>query len=240
MHIVPPDDDFGDWATPKESKAGHFLRRPFSTAFRMPAPLSLPLNEEDVPRQPLALLAQWLEAAAAAQLPEPGAMTMATATPDGAPSARMVLLRGFDERGLVFYTNYRSRKATELDANPKAALVLFWASLHRQIRVEGTVEKISAEESDIYFQSRPHDSRLGAIASSQSEVIAGRHVLDDRLAALLKLYAEGEVPRPAHWGGYRVVPAMFEFWQGRDSRLHDRLRYRPRADGTWIIERLAP
>jgi pyridoxamine-phosphate oxidase len=152
----------------------------------------------------------------------------------------MVLLRGFNERGLVFYTNYQSRKAAELDANPKAALVLFWAALHRQIRVEGTVEKISAEESDVYFQSRPRSSRLGAIASPQSAVILGRQVLDDRLAELLEQYADGEVPRPAHWGGYRVVPAMFEFWQGRDSRLHDRLRYRRCEDGTWLIERLAP
>jgi pyridoxamine 5'-phosphate oxidase len=192
-----------------------------------------------VPRQPLALFTQWLQAAADAHLPEPGAMTLATATADGAPSARMVLLRGFDERGLVFYTNYRSRKAAELDANPNAALVLFWASLHRQIRVEGTVEKVSAAESDTYFHSRPRSSRLGAIASPQSAVIAGRHVLDDRLAELLRLYADGEVPRPPHWGGYRVVPAMFEFWQGRDSRLHDRLRY-CRADGAWLIERLAP
>jgi pyridoxamine 5'-phosphate oxidase len=202
--------------------------------------LSLPLNEEDVPGDPLLLFAAWLQAAVDARLPEPGAMTLATATAGGAPSARMVLLRGFDERGLVFYTNYRSRKAAELDANPNAALVFFWASLHRQIRVEGTVEKVSAAEADSYFHSRPRTSRLGALASPQSSVIVGRHVLDDRLAELERLYADGEVPRPAHWGGYRVVPATFEFWQGRDSRLHDRLRYRPRADGAWLIERLAP
>jgi pyridoxamine 5'-phosphate oxidase len=206
----------------------------------MPAPLTLLLNENDVPRQPLTLFGQWLQAAVDARLPEPSAMTLATAALDGSPSARMVLLRGFDERGLVFYTNYQSRKAAELDANPKAALVLFWALLHRQIRVEGTVEKISAEESDVYFQSRRRSSRLGAIASPQSAVIPGRHMLDDRLAELVELYADGEVPRPAHWGGYRVVPAVFEFWQGRDSRLHDRLRYRPREGGAWLIERLAP
>ena len=186
IHFVPLDDDFGDWATPKESKAGHFLRRSSSPPSRMPAPLTMLLNENDVPLQPLALFTEWLQAAAAAHLPEPGAMTLATATADGAPSARMVLLRGFDERGLVFYTNYRSRKAAELDANPNAALVLFWASLHRQIRVEGTVEKVSAAESDTYFHSRPRSSRLGAIASPQSAVIAGRHVLDDRLAELLR------------------------------------------------------
>jgi pyridoxamine 5'-phosphate oxidase len=217
-----------------------FCARVYPPTFRMPVPLTTLLNENDVPPQPLELFAHWLQAAVDAQLPEPSAMTLATATPDGLPSARMVLLRGFCERGLIFYTNYRSRKAGELDANPQAALVLFWATLHRQIRVEGTVEKISAAESDVYFQSRPRSSRLGAIASPQSEVIAGRHVLDNRLAELLELYAVGEVPRPAHWGGYRVVPAMFEFWQGRDSRLHDRLRYRRRDDGAWLIERLAP
>jgi pyridoxamine 5'-phosphate oxidase len=204
------------------------------------AAFPLTLNEEDVPSQPLALFQQWVEAAVDAQLAEPGAMTLATATGDGAPSARMVLLRGFDERGLVFYTNYQSRKAAELDANPRAALVLFWATLHRQIRVEGTVERVSEQESDAYFQSRPRGSRLGAVVSPQSEVIAGRQVLDSRMAELLRDYADREVPRPAHWGGYRVVPGLFEFWQGRDSRLHDRLRYRLDENRHWIIERLAP
>jgi pyridoxamine 5'-phosphate oxidase len=206
----------------------------------MSAAFPLTLNEEDVPSQPLALFQQWVEAAVDAQLAEPGAMTLATATADGVPSARMVLLRGFDERGLVFYTNYQSRKAAELDANPRAALVLFWATLHRQIRVEGTVERVSEQESDAYFQSRPRGSRLGAVVSPQSEVIAGRQVLDSRMADLLREYADREVPRPAHWGGYRVVPGLFEFWQGRDSRLHDRLRYRLDENRHWIIERLAP
>jgi pyridoxamine 5'-phosphate oxidase len=206
----------------------------------MSAAFPLTLNETDVPAQPLPLFAQWLEAAVDAQLPEPGAMTLATATADGVPSARMVLLRGFDERGLVFYTNYHSRKAAELDANPRAALVFFWATLHRQIRVEGPVTKVSEQESDIYFQSRPFGSRLGAVVSPQSEVIAGRDVLDNRMAELLRIHADGEVPRPAHWGGYRVVPCLFEFWQGRDSRLHDRLRYRLDENSHWIIERLAP
>jgi len=206
----------------------------------MSAAFPVTLNEDDVPAQPLPLFAQWLEAAVAAQLPEPGAMTLATATLDGVPAARMVLLRGFDERGLVFFTNYRSRKAAELDGNPRAALVLFWSTLHRQIRVEGAVEKVSEQESDIYFQSRPFGSRLGAVVSPQSEVIAGRQILDSRMAELLQIYADREVPRPAHWGGYRVVPRLFEFWQGRDSRLHDRLRYRLDENSHWIIDRLAP
>ncbi len=197
------------------------------------------LNEQDLPPEPLTLFAQWYAAAVAAQVPEPGAMTLATATPDGVPAARMVLLRGFDERGLVFYTNYRSRKAADLAANPQAALVLFWSPLHRQIRVEGTVEKVSPAESDAYFRGRPYGSRLGALASPQSEVIVGRALLDERVAQLAALYPD-EVPRPAHWGGYRVLPRMFEFWQGRESRLHDRLRYRRDAGGAWIIERLAP
>jgi pyridoxamine 5'-phosphate oxidase len=250
MLNVPLDDDFGDWATPKESKAGHFCAHSVHSqaagcASRIPnqimaLPLPFTLNEADLPAEPLVLFRQWYDAAVDAQLPEPGAMTLATATPDGLPSARMVLLRGFDERGLVFFTNYRSRKAAELDANPRAALVLSWAQLHRQIRVEGTVERTSAEESDLYFQSRPRSSRLGAVASPQSEVIDGRQALDRRFAELLQQYADGEVPRPDHWGGYRVVPAMFEFWQGRDSRLHDRLRYRLADAHRWIIERLGP
>jgi pyridoxamine 5'-phosphate oxidase len=206
----------------------------------MSAAPTLTLNETDVPAQPLPLFAAWFQAAVDAQLAEPGAMTLATATADGVPSARMVLLRGFDERGLVFYTNYRSRKAAELDANPRAALVLFWSALHRQIRVEGAVEKVSEQESDLYFQTRPFGSRLGAVVSPQSEVVAGRDVLDSRMAELLQIHADREVPRPAHWGGYRVVPRLFEFWQGRDSRLHDRLRYRLEANSHWIIERLAP
>jgi pyridoxamine 5'-phosphate oxidase len=199
----------------------------------------LELSEDTVPREPLPLFAAWYQAAVDAQLPEPGAMTLATSTPDGMPSARMVLLRGFDARGLVFYTNYLSRKARELDGNPRAALVLFWSSLHRQIRVEGMVEKVSVHESDEYFRGRPYGSQLGAVASPQSEVIAARSVLDARVRELQSLHVD-LVPRPPHWGGYRVRPTLFEFWQGRENRLHDRLRYRQISDHTWLLERLAP
>ncbi len=206
----------------------------------MSAALPLILSEFDVPPEPLALFTRWLQEATDAQLPEPGAMTLATVTPDGRPAARMVLLRGCDERGLVFFTNYRSDKARDLAVHPQAALVFFWSPLHRQIRVEGAVERVADAESDAYFRSRPRAHRLGAIASPQSEVIAGRDALDRRFAELEAQYAGAEVPRPAHWGGYRVVPERFEFWQGRESRLHDRLRYRRVESGRWLLERLAP
>ncbi len=206
----------------------------------MSAKSTLALLETDAPANPLALFAQWYLAAEDAALPEPSAMTLATATADGIPDARMVLLRGFDERGFLFYTNYHSRKAGELMQNPRAALVLYWAPLTRQIRIEGNVEKISAEESDAYFRSRPVGHQLGAWASPQSQVIVGRRLLDENLTALKDRFPEESVvPRPPHWGGFRVVAHTIEFWQGRDNRLHDRLRYRRVADG-WIIERLAP
>lgn len=167
-------------------------------------------------------------------------MTLATATREGIPDARMVLLRGFDERGFVFYTNYESRKAAELAENPLAALVLYWGPLTRQIRIEGTVATLTPEESDAYFRSRPFGHKLGALASPQSQVIPDREFLEDRLQKLLANYpSDADVPRPAHWGGYRVAPHAIEFWQGRANRLHDRLRYRKKGDG-WIIERLAP
>jgi pyridoxamine 5'-phosphate oxidase len=238
--IVPLDDDFGDWATPKKSKAGHFFAleaRPHPCP-PMSAALLLELNEREAPLDPWGLFSEWYADAVRAQLPEPGAMALATATSDGVPSARMVLLRGFDERGLVFYTNYQSRKAAELGANPRAAIVLFWSPLHRQIRVEGTVELATPTESDAYFSTRPYGSRLGALASPQSTVIAGRDLLEARVTELRAEYPD-VVPRPAHWGGYRVAAHVFEFWQGRENRLHDRLRYRRESTG-WIRERLAP
>ncbi|MBI2804047.1 MAG: pyridoxamine 5'-phosphate oxidase [Planctomycetes bacterium] len=201
---------------------------------------TLSLLEANAPPNPLELFAQWYLAAQAAQILEPSAMTLATATADGQPSARMVLMRGFDERGFTFYTNYLSRKAGELAQNPRVALVFHWPQLERQVRIEGGVEKVSVAESDAYFRSRPFGHKLGAHASDQSEVIASRQVLEDRLNELLKRFHENDdVPRPEHWGGYRVLPRTIEFWQGQANRLHDRLRYQ-RIDGGWKLDRLGP
>jgi pyridoxamine 5'-phosphate oxidase len=197
------------------------------------------LSEADVDPDPIKQFQQWLDQAIAAQLPEPNAMTLATATRDGMPSARIVLLKGLDERGFVFYTNYESHKAQDLAENPQAALVFLWTILERQVRIEGRVEKIAAAETDAYFQSRPLASRLGAWVSEQSHVIPDREVLEQRFAELEATYTDGQVPRPPHWGGYRVIPQQIEFWQGRTSRLHDRLRYRL-EQGDWLLERLAP
>jgi pyridoxamine 5'-phosphate oxidase len=196
------------------------------------------LTEEQAPRNPFELFRHWF--AAAADLPEPNAMTLATATPDGRPSARMVLLKAYDDRGFVFYTNYQSRKGNELATNPWAALILFWPELHRQIRIEGRVEKTSSEESDTYFATRARGSQIAAAASAQSQRLASRQQLEDRVRELEERWAGREVPRPAFWGGYRVAPSCIEFWQGRPNRLHDRLRYTRLADGSWMVERLAP
>ncbi len=198
------------------------------------------LLESTVNPDPVEQFRTWLAAAEAAGFINPEAMTLATATPDGRPSARMVLLKGVDERGFVFFTNYESRKAAELDANPRAALVFYWPALERQVRVEGRVERTTAAESDAYFRSRPWGSRLGALASPQSRVIPGRDVLERRMEELLRQYPDHDIPRPAHWGGYRLIPVLFEFWQGQPNRLHDRLCYERHDDGSWDIRRLAP
>ena len=197
------------------------------------------LNEADVDPNPIKQFQRWLDDAIAAELPEPNAMTLATASRAGIPSARVVLLKGLDERGFVFYTNYASRKGQELADNPYAALVFLWTVLERQVRIEGRVETITGAETDAYFQSRPLASRLGAWASDQSCVIPDRAVLEQRFADLKTTYADEKVPRPPHWGGYRVIPGQIEFWQGRTSRLHDRLRYRL-EHGNWCLDRLAP
>jgi len=199
----------------------------------------LSLSEGELDPDPIRQFHRWFEAATLSAIPEPNAMVLATASPAGRPSARIVLLRGYDERGFVFFTNYESRKGRELEANPHAALVFHWHDLERQVRVEGPVVRSAVEESDAYFQSRPAGSRLGAWASHQSEVIADREILEARIRALELEYADRPIPRPEHWGGYRVVPTVIEFWQGRPSRLHDRLRY-TRSEGGWLIERLSP
>lgn len=197
------------------------------------------LNETDVDPNPFRQFQRWFDQAVNAELPEPNAMTVATASKDGIPSARIVLLKAVDDRGFTFFTNYNSAKGKELEANPQAALVFLWTELERQVRIVGAVEKITPEESDGYFFSRPHNSRLGAWASEQSEVIPNRDVLEQKLASLKLEYENQEVPRPPHWGGFRVLPREIEFWQGRSSRLHDRLRYQFQ-DGQWVIDRLSP
>jgi pyridoxamine 5'-phosphate oxidase len=197
------------------------------------------LRHADLAPDPLEQFRGWL-AEAARVLAAPEAMALATATPGGAPSVRMVLLKGFDERGLVFYSNYTSRKGRELEANPQAALLFHWQLLGRQVRVEGRVERVHAEESDAYFATRPRDAQLGALASRQSDRLPARGELYARLAELEEDLAGSPVPRPSTWGGYLLVPAAWEFWQHRDSRLHDRFRYVGEPGGGWSIARLFP
>lgn len=197
------------------------------------------LSEEDLAGSPVEQFRIWLDDAFAAELNEPYAMTLATATGDGTPSARVVLLRGYDERGFVFYTNYDGRKGEELGANPKAALVFYWAELERQVRVEGDVVRVSEMESDEYFSSRPRGSRIGAWASEQSRGLESRAALEEKVREIEERYPD-EVPRPPFWGGYRVVPILVEFWQGRESRLHDRLVYERGGGEGWIVHRLQP
>jgi pyridoxamine 5'-phosphate oxidase len=198
------------------------------------------LTEKELARDPFRQFEQWFQEAEAAKIPEPNAMILATATRDGRPSTRTVLLKGLDGRGFVFYSNYESRKGRELDGNPRASLLFPWVALERQVIIEGTVAKVAREESEAYFHSRPRMSQLAAWASQQSAIISGRAVLEDSLKTLDKKYAGHPVPLPPHWGGWRLTPETVEFWQGRRSRLHDRLRFRRAPDGSWSVERLAP
>jgi len=197
------------------------------------------LDEKTIDRDPIKQFQIWFNDAIAAKLPLPEAMTLATATPEGRPSARMVLLKQVDQDGFVFYTNYRSAKAEQLDANPYAALVFYWAVLDRQVRVEGRVAKTSAQESSEYFRTRPRESQIGAWTSEQSQAIGSREVLEQRARELEALYRDREVERPEHWGGYRVEPERIEFWKSRIGRLHDRILYQRSGSG-WTITRLAP
>ena len=197
------------------------------------------LDETVVDLNPFNQFEKWFKDAQAAVPILPNSMTVATSTKEGAPSARVVLLKDFDERGFVFYTNYLSQKGKELDENPIASLSFYWPELARQVRITGAAARISRSESEAYFHTRPIDSQLGAWASNQSDVIDGREVLEQRMAELLKKYEGQRIPLPPYWGGYRVTPIVFEFWQSRASRLHDRLRYRL-VEAKWLIERLAP
>jgi pyridoxamine 5'-phosphate oxidase len=197
------------------------------------------LLESSVAAEPLEQFRRWFAEAEQAGIRAPHAMALATAAADGAPSVRMVLLKGADADGFAFFTGYGSRKGGELDANPRAALLFYWDPLGRQVRVEGPVERVPSDESDTYFATRPRGAQLAATASQQGRVLLGREELDARVAELEHAYEGSGVPRPEHWGGYRLVPESYEFWQHRESRLHDRLRYR-RAEGAWLVERLSP
>jgi pyridoxamine 5'-phosphate oxidase len=197
--------------------------------------------ETDLDPDPFAQFERWFDAAKAAGMAMPEVMTVATTGLDGEVAARVSLLKSFDHRGFVFFTNYNSRKAKQIHDNPRAALVFWWQSLERQVRVEGAVVRTTEDESDAYFATRPRGSQLGAWASEQSRVLAGRGALDARFEELSTTYKDVPIPRPPHWGGYRVIPLLFEFWQGRSDRLHDRFQYRLRSDvKDWVVERLSP
>jgi pyridoxamine 5'-phosphate oxidase len=215
---------------------------PASTSARM-RPVTdygQPLREQDADPDPVRQFASWFQHAQAAGVRMPEAAALATASAEGSPSVRMVLVKGFDERGFTFFSNYASRKGSELAANPRAALAFYWDPLGRQVRIEGAVERTSADETADYVRSRPRGSQLGALASPQSEVIDSRETLEQRVAELEQRYGQGELPLPTSWGGYLLTPDTVELWQQRHDRLHDRLRYRRGDDGGWVIERLAP
>lgn len=197
-------------------------------------------NESDANADAIAQFGQWWQEATSSAIDEVNALTLATVSNEGKPSARIVLLKGYDEKGFVFFTNYESHKGKELTANPNACMVFFWKELERQIRIEGVVEKISAQESDAYFFSRPIGSQIGAWASPQSQVIEHREIIEENVKNLVHQFGEEPMQRPAHWGGFRLKAQLIEFWQGRESRLHDRLQYQLSANGNWTIERLAP
>ena len=199
-----------------------------------------PLREEEVDGDPLRQYAAWFREAQGFGIRMPEAAALATVSADGAPSARMVLVKAFDERGFVFYSNYASRKGRELDANPRAALLFYWDPLGRQVRIEGSVEHASVDESAAYVRTRPRGSQLSALASPQSQTIADRRALELRVAELEASYGDGELPLPSNWGGFRLVAESYEFWQQRDDRLHDRLSYRRGGDAGWVVDRLAP
>jgi len=201
---------------------------------------SAALSEKDINPNPIKQFDKWFNEALDANVHEPNAMTLATATTDGRPSARIVLLKGFNNDGFMFYTNYLSRKGKEIAKNPLASVVFFWGSMERQVRIEGTIEKLSREQSEDYFHSRPKGSQLGAVASPQSQEIAGRELLDNKLKGLEAEYADKQVPKPSYWGGYLLKPRIVEFWQGRSNRLHDRLVYKKTDNKNWKIVRLAP
>lgn len=198
------------------------------------------LDESVVDVNAIVQFEKWFEDAVNAKVPDANAMVLSTATSDGKPSARVLLLRNFNESGFVFYSNYHSKKSMDMEQNPFAAITFFWQSLQRQVRIEGIVEKQSAAESDIYFNSRPRGSKMGAWVSPQSNVIPGRSYIDDKLAEFEKKFPDDNIPRPAYWGGFLLKPTSIEFWQGRPSRLHDRLLYVLQSDNTWKIQRLAP